>query len=153
MLCRRCSRFLHASNTSGACRWCRPLLGLVPRRAEQPALERFLALASTDGTCWEWMGRRDKDGYGSFRMSPSETDLAHRASWRLHRGPIPEGLFVLHRCDNPPCVNPEHLFLGTQADNVHDMYAKQRDRFARAVQQTNEANGGTNDEVTDETDR
>lgn len=71
--------------------------------------------------CWEWMGATYTKGYGQFA-----SDCAHRWSWRIHRGPIPRGLHVLHRCDNRTCVNPDHLFLGTNLDNVRDMDAKGR---------------------------
>ena len=64
-------------------------------------------------------------GYGMFRIK-RESYLAHRYSWTLHRGPIPVGLWVLHRCDVPACVNPGHLFLGTHQDNMDDMKRKGR---------------------------
>jgi hypothetical protein len=71
--------------------------------------------------CWPWTGKIATNGYGYL-----DNMLAHRASWLIHHGPIPEGLQVLHHCDNPRCVNPDHLWLGTQADNVADMMAKGR---------------------------
>lgn len=73
------------------------------------------------GDCVEWAGLRFRDGYG--RVGSKQ---AHRVAWEQTYGPIPEGLFVLHRCDNRPCVNPEHLFLGTNTDNMQDMVAKGR---------------------------
>jgi len=76
--------------------------------------------------CWEWSAYRMPNGYGKFKFNDKE-GLAHRASWEIHFGPIPEGLFVCHHCDNPGCVRPDHLFLGTPQDNVDDMYAKGRD--------------------------
>jgi hypothetical protein len=77
--------------------------------------------------CIEWSGRRDKNGYGIT----SKDKRAHREAWIEANGPIPAGMHVLHHCDNPPCINPEHLFLGTQADNNADMHAKGRYRNGR----------------------
>lgn len=74
------------------------------------------------GPCWVWKSSRNRPrGYGSFKAQ-----RAHRVSWELVNGPIPDGLWVLHKCDNPPCVRPDHLFLGTVGDNVRDMTAKGR---------------------------
>lgn len=77
------------------------------------------------GECWVWTAATKTKGYGKFGIG-SITALSHRVCWELCRGPIPEGLFVLHRCDNPPCCNPEHLFLGTLADNNRDRDSKGR---------------------------
>ena len=75
--------------------------------------------------CSEWTGATDDDGYGRRRWR-GKVRKAHRVAWEIAYGPIPEGAKVLHRCDNPPCIEPTHLFLGTQADNVADMIAKGR---------------------------
>lgn len=74
-------------------------------------------------TCWLWSGATFPNGYGA---TSGGEQLAHRASWRHYNGPIPKGMQVLHRCDVPACVNPEHLFLGTAADNHKDKVAKGR---------------------------
>lgn len=75
--------------------------------------------------CLEWQRRRDSNGYGRI-WSEGHEELAHRVAWKLTNGPIPDGLFVCHKCDNPPCFDPEHLFLGTQTDNVRDAAQKGR---------------------------
>lgn len=77
------------------------------------------------GECWLWTGARARKDYGAVRFQGRQQP-AHRVAWQLTFGPIPGGLFVLHHCDNPPCVRPDHLFLGTQADNMADKVAKGR---------------------------
>lgn len=80
------------------------------------------------GQCWLWTARTNVLGYGNIREGiPSKrTLLSHRVSWELHNESIPEGLYALHSCDNPTCVNPMHLFLGTDLDNMQDRDAKKR---------------------------
>lgn len=89
----------------------------------------FERIAFGGSDCWYWVGNRNHDGYGYFCHADNygyDENLAHRLSWVLLKGPIPAGVKVLHRCDVRACVNPEHLFLGSQADNVYDMVAKKR---------------------------
>ena len=76
--------------------------------------------------CWEWQGPRNHHGYGELRSRRTGRERAHRVVYEQVYGPIPEGQLVLHKCDNPPCVRPDHLFLGTQADNMRDMTVKGR---------------------------
>jgi len=80
--------------------------------------------------CWIWMGRWGKNGYGTHEQG-NRREYAHRSSWKMYRGPIPVGLSVLHSCDTPPCVNPAHLFLGTDADNGRDRDQKGRHGYRR----------------------
>lgn len=104
-----------------------------PPRLRPSLLTAFierLAFGTTE--CWHWVGSRSEIGYGMFASARDTYGcpeiVAHRIAWHLWNGPIPDGLKVLHRCDVRSCVRPEHLFLGTQADNVADMIAKGRDR-------------------------
>jgi hypothetical protein len=98
---------------------------------DQDTIKRFWnKVQKTDG-CWLWTGTMGGSGYGQIRVG-SRTDqsrktlVASRVSWEIHYGKIPIGMKVLHKCDNPPCVNPEHLFLGSDRDNVHDAMNKNR---------------------------
>lgn len=91
----------------------------------QQAHNRFDVKVTKSSDCWIWTGGGDRHGYGRFWYD-GKMQLSHRVNWLLHNGPIPDGLCVLHTCDNPPCVNPAHLWLGTQADNMHDCANKGR---------------------------
>jgi hypothetical protein len=81
-----------------------------------------------DTGCWLWTGGGIAKGYGMLQIRYRHV-LAHRLAWEVWRGPIPDGLCVLHHCDNPPCFNPDHLFLGTRADNNADKVRKGRSGF------------------------
>lgn len=97
----------------------------VPRL---PLAERFWGRVDRSGgpdACWEWTKGRHRQGYGKIKVDRRHL-FAHRVAWELTHGTIPDGLLVLHKCDNPPCCNPAHLFLGTHQDNSDDMIAKGR---------------------------
>ena len=89
--------------------------------------DRFWAKVLRGPGCWEWTGNRSYQNYGRLLIvGTMRKAFAHRVSWEIHHGPIPDGMFVCHRCDNPPCVRPDHLFLGTHQDNMDDRTAKGR---------------------------
>ncbi len=89
--------------------------------------DRFFPRVNKNGPggCWLWTGSIDTGGYGTIQIR-QRICLTHRLSWLLHKGDVPEGLYVLHRCDVRNCVNPEHLWLGTYADNNRDAREKGR---------------------------
>lgn len=93
-----------------------------------PVIDRFLRHIDMIPLCgcWIWTGSLGSSGYGKIRM-PNRTDrMTHRFAYETFVGPIPNGMQVLHRCDVKPCCNPDHLFLGTQTQNIADMYSKGR---------------------------
>lgn len=87
--------------------------------------ERFFYKVEKTDSCWNWIGGKYSNGYGCMFVGRKLTG-AHRVSWMVHNGAIPSGMQILHRCDNPPCVNPDHLFLGSQLENIRDMLGKNR---------------------------
>jgi hypothetical protein len=96
--------------------------------------ERFWLKARKADGCWSWGGRLHS-GYGLIAVN-GKTTSANRASWIIHFGPIPDGMLVCHKCDNPECTNPEHLFLGTHKANAEDMVKKGRSGKKGAPRQT-----------------
>lgn len=88
-------------------------------------LDKHIDKSEIFGGCWYWTGSRSIRGYGRFQYKGKIVG-AHRVTYEVYKGPIPEGLFILHSCDNPSCVNPNHLIEGTQKDNMRDMFGKNR---------------------------
>jgi hypothetical protein len=121
----------------------------LPLALSETAVARFWNRVPNrpDAGCWEWTGATNSEGYGRL-MVARRTRMAHRVSWELHNGPIEPGWLVCHHCDNPRCVRPDHLFLGSFGDNLRDMFRKGRDRgFQRRRQGTDAWNHKLNDDA------
>lgn len=100
-------------------------------------VQRFWTKVSegSSASCWLWLGSKNLKGYGHFRLN-GKIEQAHRAAWLVAYGEIPKGLHVLHACDNPPCVNRDHLFLGTNGDNSADKISKGRQAKGKKIYST-----------------
>lgn len=99
------------------------------RATTVPVAVRFWSKVDRAGDCWLWVGRVDEHGYGRTSIGGRNNSPAQRVAWELTHGEgIPVGTFACHRCDNPICVNPDHLFLGTSADNNRDRHRKGRSK-------------------------
>jgi hypothetical protein len=128
-ICPVCRAVFTASYRSDPKRFCSPQCGIKGRRSYRHTREQSIAafwakVTKTDG-CWTRSGASNGQGY-SIATLDGQRIYAHRLSYILHFGGIPDGLDVLHKCDNPPCVRPDHLFAGTHRDNMTDMVAKNR---------------------------
>jgi hypothetical protein len=101
-------------------------------------VSRFLDKVDRAGPCWTWTAAKDKDGYGFFKIRHGGSSMvkAHRVAYFIATDEHPRGLFVCHRCDNPSCVRPGHLFLGTVTDNRRDCFAKGRARISHGARHT-----------------
>ena len=111
---------------TACCHSCAGKLGAGTEKNNRSQSERFWNKVDIrdENDCWIWTGGTVKQ-YGEFRFN-DKIQSTHRISWQIHFGTIPEGMDVLHHCDNPPCVNPKHLFLGTHSDNMQDAEQKGR---------------------------
>lgn len=117
------------------------------REKPKSVYERFMENVDKTDTCWLWAAGKDHNGYGLFTSSLLGERSAHRCSYTLFKGPIPEGLFVCHTCDVPACVNPSHLWLGTAADNNTDKKNKGRCGYGDNVGTSNPNCRYTEDQI------
>lgn len=121
---------------------------IIPRHRRTLAERFWEKVDKSDGpqACWIWTGAKTLDGYGDI-FTGLGRGRAHRVSWELHNGAIPDGLQVLHHCDNPSCVNPTHLWLGNHAENMADMSKKKRGKSNPACGENSTSSKLTNSDV------
>jgi hypothetical protein len=134
LVCKHCGNVFYENQSNierGRGTYCGKPCAAAERR--RPPEERFWNFVQKSDGCWEWTGAQTPNGHGQLRLSRNRNSLAHRFSWELHHGPIPEGLNVCHHCDNPKCVRPDHLFLGDQRANMQDAKAKGRTRTGASI--------------------
>ncbi len=129
-ICQHCSAQFSSQNLPKQ-RYCSKRCGGLAKR--RPVIDRLrdkLTKLHDPYDCWEWTGATIGRGYGSMKINDrprtNREQLTHRMMWLETIGPIPDGMLVLHHCDNPPCCNPRHLFLGTKSDNAQDAFDKGR---------------------------
>lgn len=122
-----CSMHNHRLERTGDPLGIRRTQGLL----DAPTIARFrrhVPVGLPTDVCWPWIGATQSHGYGAFYYGTNHSVRAHRLSYMVFVGPIPEGMYILHSCDNPPCVNPKHLRPGTHEDNMHDKKERGRSR-------------------------
>lgn len=124
--CLSCGSDFSPGNSHNPGKFCSRSCTRTGQPRKLPRVRFFEKIERKPNGCWEWLGARKPTGYGVFSRTDRSAVRAHRWAYEEFVGPIPAGMSVCHRCDNPPCVNPDHLWLGTQADNVHDMIKKGR---------------------------
>lgn len=133
VFCCQCGKSFHPTYSSAIRaknNYCSKTCSADARRTFHPFRGGGLAFKVNKNGCHVFQGRKDKDGYGVLRFW-SRSVLAHRLSYAMHFGGIPDGKFVLHKCDNPPCINPDHLEAGDQEKNMRDMVSRKRIRCRR----------------------
>jgi hypothetical protein len=109
-------------------------------------LDNFWNKVNKTNNCWEWQGCVDNDGYGRIQINKVRWKT-HRLSYHIHKGNIPSNLVVCHSCDNPKCVNPDHLWLGTQIQNTQDRDQKGRHRISPSLGESNGSSRFTNEQI------
>lgn len=132
-ICKQCEKQFIARKDQQFCSaLCHQLLVKNPENMLISLKERFnKKVIKNKNECWGWKGYIGKNPYPQMLYKKPKRVLIHRVSWLIHKGPVPNGLFVLHKCDNKICTNPDHLFLGTIKDNSDDMISKGRQVILR----------------------